>query len=73
MDTGRGQERVRCRERVTWKLTFPHLNREPMGICCMAQETQTGLCINLEGWDGEADGREFQKGGDICVPMADSC
>ena len=27
MDTGRGKERVRCRERVTWKLTFPHLNR----------------------------------------------
>ena len=32
-----------------------------------------GLCINLEGWDGERDGKEFQKGGDICVPMADSC
>ena len=43
----------------------------------MAQETQTGLCINLEGWDGEGDregdGREVQKGGDICIPMADSC
>ena len=23
-----------------------------------------GLCINLEGWYGEGDGREFQKGGD---------
>ena len=32
-----------------------------------------GLCINLEGWDGEGDGREFQKGGDICIPMADLC
>ena len=31
-----------------------------------------GLCINLEGWDGEGDGREFQKGGDICIPMADT-
>ena len=27
-----------------------------------------GLCINLEGWDG----REVQKGGNICIPMADS-
>ena len=44
-----------------------------MGICCLAQETQTGLCINLEGWDGEGDGREFQKGEDICIPMADLC
>ena len=32
-----------------------------------------GLCINLEGWDGEGDGREVQKRGDICIPMADSC
>ena len=26
-----------------------------------------GLCINLEGWDGEGDGREAQKGGNICI------
>ena len=32
-----------------------------------------GLCINLEGWDEEGDRREVQEGGDICVPMADSC
>ena len=31
------------------------------------------LSINLEVWDGEGDGREVQKGGDICIPMADSC
>ena len=31
------------------------------------------LCINLEGWDGEGDGTEVQKGGDICIPMTDSC
>ena len=43
-----------------------------MGICYMAQETQTGLGINLGGWDGEVDGREVQKGRDICIPMADS-
>ena len=39
----------------------------------MAQETQTeaqGLCINLEGWDREGDGREFQKGGEICIPIS---
>ena len=41
-----------------------------MGICCMAQETNS---INLEGWDVEGDGKEFQKGGDICIPMVDSC
>ena len=31
------------------------------------------LCINLEEWDGEGNGREVQQGGDICIPMADSC
>ena len=41
------------------------------------RKLKQGLCINLEGWDGEGDGegdrREVQKGGDICIPMADSC
>ena len=36
----------------------------------MAQETQSGALYPLEGWDGEDDGREFQKGGDTCIPMA---
>ena len=26
-----------------------------------------GLCINLEGWEGEGDRKEFRKGGDICI------
>ena len=28
------------------------------------------LLINLEGWDGEGDGREVQMEGDICISMA---
>jgi len=36
------------------------------------RKLKQGLCINLEGWDGEADRREVQKEGDICIPMADS-
>ena len=38
---------------------------------CLGKLKQ-GLCINLEGWEGEGDGREFQKGGTIRVPVADS-
>ena len=37
------------------------------------RKLKQGLCIKLEEWDGEGDGRKVQKGGDICVPMADSC
>ena len=33
------------------------------------RELKQGLCINLERWDREEVGREFQKGGDICISM----
>ena len=36
------------------------------------RKLKQGLCINLKVWDGEGDGREFQNGGDVCIPMADS-
>ena len=31
------------------------------------RKLKQGLCSDLEGWDGEGDGREFQKGGLICI------
>ena len=37
------------------------------------RELKQGLCIHLEVWDVEGDGREVQKGGDIHIPAADSC
>ena len=37
------------------------------------EEFKQGLCKNLEGWDGEGDGREVLEAGDICIPVADSC
>ena len=37
------------------------------------RKLKQGLCINLERWDGVGDGREVQKGRDICILMADSC
>ena len=36
------------------------------------RKLKQGLCINLEGWDGEGDGKEVQNGGDRCIPMTDS-
>ena len=36
------------------------------------RKLKQGLCINLEGWNGEGDGIEVQKGGEICIPMAHS-
>ena len=31
------------------------------------------LCEDLKGWNGVGGGREVQEGGDMSVPMADSC
>ena len=72
MGMGRGEERVRCMERVTWKLFICKTDSQQEFAVCLRKLKQV-LCINLERWDGEGDGREFQKGGDICIPMADSC
>ena len=37
------------------------------------RKLKQGLSINLEGQDEEGDGKEVQKGRDICIPMADAC
>ena len=37
------------------------------------RKLKQGLYTNQIGWDGEGDGREAQKGGDLCTPMANSC
>ena len=43
-------------------------NQQEFAVCL--RKLKQGLCINLEGWDGEEVGREVQKGGDTCMPMA---
>ena len=44
-----------------------------MGTCCMTQETQRGILYQPRGveWGGLWEGST--KGGDIGIPMADSC
>ena len=37
------------------------------------RKLKQGFCINLMWWGGEGAGKEVQKGGDICIPMVDSC
>ena len=53
-------------------ITICKIDKQQEFSVCLKKLKQ-GLCINQEGWDGEEDGREFQKGGHICIPMADSC
>ena len=42
-----------------------------MGTCCMVQETQTGALYQPRVVGLGGSWREVQKGGDICIPMAD--
>ena len=39
----------------------------------MTQVAQTQWSDNQEGWNEEGGGRKVREGGDICIPMADSC
>ena len=60
-------------ERVTWKLTNISKIDGQQDFAVWLRKLKQGLYINLEVWDGEGDGREVQRGGDICIPVADSC
>ena len=74
MDLERGEERVRCMERVTWKLTLPCVKYIANGNFLYGSgNSNRQLCVNLEEWEGAGDGREVQKGRDICITVADSC
>ena len=55
------------------EITGEILPERMKGLVVLLRKLKQGLCVNLEGWDGDGDGREDQKGGDICISMAYSC
>ena len=57
-DMGRGEERVRCQERVTWELTLPYVKQISNGNLLYSQETQTGALYQprVVGWEGRWEG-----------------
>ena len=57
MDMGRGEERVRRMKRVTWKHTLCKVDSQ-REFAIALREIKHGLSINLQGWDGEGNGRE---------------
>ena len=70
MDTGRGEERVRCMERITLKLTLPDVKHITNGnLLYVSGNANMGSGSFKRG----GMGREVQEGGDIGIPMADSC
>ena len=73
MDMGRGEERVRYMESnmETYITICKIVSQRKFAV--WLRKLNKGLCINLEGGEGEGEWREVQKGGDICIPIADSC
>ena len=70
MDMGKGEERVGCMEsNMETYITICKTDSQQEFAVCLRKLKQ-GLCINLEGL---GNGRKVQKGGDICIPIADSC
>ena len=57
MDMGRREERVRCMETY---ITICIIDSQ-QEFAVWLRKLKYGLCINLEVWDEEEDGRKFQK------------
>ena len=53
-------------------ITICKIDRQWEFAVCLRKFKQV-LCINLEQWEGEGNRRDVQKGGNICLPMSDSC
>ena len=53
-------------ERVTWKLTICKVDTQQEFALWLRKLTQ-GLCINLEGWDGERGWEGVSKGKAIYI------
>ena len=70
MDMGRGEGEMHGKSNMETYITICKTDSQ-REFAIWLRKLKQGLCINLE--DGEGDGKEFQKGWDICIPVADSC
>ena len=67
-----GEGEMHGKSNMETYITISKIDSQWEFAVCLRKLKQ-GLCINLEAWAGEGDGREVQKEGDICIPIADSC
>ena len=59
-------------ESLLQKTLSPLIKPDGQREFAVSQETQTEALYQPR-YNGEEDGREFQKGGDMCILMANSC
>ena len=72
MDMGRGEGEMYGKSNMETYITICKIDSQ-QEFAVWLRKLKQGLCIILEGWDGEGDGREVQKGGDIyiCLWLSD--
>ena len=64
MDMGRGEERGRCVERVTWKLTLPYVKQIANGnLLYGSGNSNRGSVSAWKGGMGREMGERFKKKG----------
>ena len=70
-DMGRREERVGCtgESRMETYITICTTDSQQK-LAVWLRKLKQGLSINLEGWDGEGDGREVQEGVEIPIVIA---
>ena len=67
MDMWRGEERIRCVERVTWKLTLPYVKYiANVNLLYVSGNTNRGSVSTQRGGMGKDMGGSFKSEG-ICV------
>ena len=73
MDMGKGEESVRCKERVTWKLILPYVKQTANGnLLYGSGNSNRGSVSTWRGGMRREMGGSFKRG-DVCIPMTDSC
>ena len=73
MDKGRREERVRCMERVTWKLTFPYVKEiTNRNLLYASGNSDRGFVSVSRGWGEREMGGRLKREG-IHLPMTNSC
>ena len=70
---GERKKRMRCMETVAWKLTLPYVKQIAYGTLLYGSGNSNKGSVSIQRGEMGGDGREVQKGGDMCTPMADSC
>ena len=64
MDMGRGEDRVRCMERVTWKLTLPYVKYiANENFLCGSGNSNRGSVSTSRGRIGREMGGRFKREG----------